>query len=176
MFCCWHGSMGFPKTPYERPFLIQFYAHRSQKSSKIENYCVSRNGHRIKFTQPNSMILVFSSAEDALINDVKTMMLFGTPGIYGTTKHIKNNSVKSWPMVLTLGCKFADVVLAHVAGIVHDLARVRREGATVIQGAAGVASLPEGLLPGIGGLTCHPPPVGFNREVRKPWGQISQKQ
>ena len=57
--------------------------------------CVSRNVHRIKITQPNSMILVpFSSAEDALFNDVKKydtfrsqgtkippFLFFGTPGI-----------------------------------------------------------------------------------------------
>ena len=40
--------------------------------AKCENYCVSRNGHRTKITQRNSMILVsFSSAEDALFNDIK---------------------------------------------------------------------------------------------------------
>ena len=39
---------------------------------KFENDCVSRNGHKIKIAQPNSMILVsFSSAEDALFNNVK---------------------------------------------------------------------------------------------------------
>ena len=39
--------------------------------AKFENDCISRNGHRIKITQPNLMILVsFSSAEDALSNDV----------------------------------------------------------------------------------------------------------
>ena len=43
---------------------------------KFENDSVSRNGHKIKITQPNSMILVlFSSAEDALFNDVKSMTL-----------------------------------------------------------------------------------------------------
>ena len=60
----------------------------------FENECVSRNGHKIKITQPNSMILVsFSSAEDALFNDIKmwdfqlakywksAVPLFGTPGI-----------------------------------------------------------------------------------------------
>ena len=53
---------------YERPFPTQFFAHRSQKSSEIENDC----GHRIKVTQPNSMTLVsFSFAEDALFNNVK---------------------------------------------------------------------------------------------------------
>ena len=35
--------------------------------AKFENDCISRNGHRIKITQPNLMILVsFSSAENAL--------------------------------------------------------------------------------------------------------------
>ena len=37
---------------------------------------VFKNGHKIKITQPNSMILVsFSSAEDAVTNDVKHMTL-----------------------------------------------------------------------------------------------------
>ena len=40
--------------------------------AKFENDCISRNGHRIKITQPNLMIYVsFSSAEDVLSNDVK---------------------------------------------------------------------------------------------------------
>ena len=39
---------------------------------KFENYSDSRNGHRIKITQPNSMILVsYSSAEDAIFTDIK---------------------------------------------------------------------------------------------------------
>ena len=42
--------------------------------AKFENDCVSKNGHRIKITQPNSMILVsFSSAE----NVYKNMTLLG---------------------------------------------------------------------------------------------------
>ena len=40
-----------------------------RNQAKFENHCVSRNAHRIKIAQPNSMILVsFSSAEDALFN------------------------------------------------------------------------------------------------------------
>ena len=66
--------------------------HKNQ--GKFENDCISRNGHRIKITQPNLMILVsFSSVEDALSNDVKNILLahkvlkiccsafLGTPGI-----------------------------------------------------------------------------------------------
>ena len=71
-FFCWHRSMGFPKTPYEKPFPTQFFAHRSQNQVIFENDCVSRNRHRIKITQPNSKILVsFSSVEDALFKEVK---------------------------------------------------------------------------------------------------------
>ena len=41
-----------------------------ENQAKFENDCVSRNGHRIQITQPNSMILVsFSCAEDALLID-----------------------------------------------------------------------------------------------------------
>ena len=43
-----------------------------KNQGKFENDSISRNGHGFKITQPNLMILVsFSSAEDALSNDVK---------------------------------------------------------------------------------------------------------
>ena len=48
-----------------------------KNQAKFENDCISRSGHRFKITQPNLMILVsFSSAEDALSNDVKTYDIF----------------------------------------------------------------------------------------------------
>ena len=54
-----------PKYYNERLFPTQFFAHRSQNRAKFENDRISRNGHRIKTTQANLMILVlFSSAED----------------------------------------------------------------------------------------------------------------
>ena len=47
-----------------------------KNQAKFENDCISRNGHRIRITQPNSMILVsFSSAEDALSKDVNKYLL-----------------------------------------------------------------------------------------------------
>ena len=66
-----------------------------KNQAKFENDCVFKKGHRIKITQPNSMILVsFSSVEDALFSDVKKrdtfssqgtenppFRFFGTPGI-----------------------------------------------------------------------------------------------
>ena len=40
-----------------------------KNQATFEHDCISRNGPRIKITQPNSIILVsFSSAEDALYN------------------------------------------------------------------------------------------------------------
>ena len=43
-----------------------------KNQAKFENDCISRSWHSFKITQPNSMILVsFSSAEDALCDDVK---------------------------------------------------------------------------------------------------------
>ena len=49
--------------------------------AKFENYCISRNVHRFKITQPNLTILVsFSSAEDVLSNDVKKYDIFGLQG------------------------------------------------------------------------------------------------
>ena len=52
-----------------------------KNQAKFENYCISRNGHRIIITQPNLMILVsFSSAEDALSNDVKIFKKISSQG------------------------------------------------------------------------------------------------
>ena len=49
--------------------------HKNQ--AKFENDCISRSGHKFKTTQPNFMISVsFSSAEDALSNDVKKYDIF----------------------------------------------------------------------------------------------------
>ena len=42
-----------------------------KNQAKFENNSVSINEHKIKNTQPNSMIVSFSSAEAALSNDVK---------------------------------------------------------------------------------------------------------
>ena len=50
-----------------------------KNQAKYENDCVSRNGHKIKIAQPNSMILVsFSFAEDALFNDVSKYDTFSS--------------------------------------------------------------------------------------------------
>ena len=47
--------------------------------AKFENDCILRNGNRIKITQPYLMILVsFSSAEDALSNDVNKHNTFSS--------------------------------------------------------------------------------------------------
>ena len=49
--------------------------------AKFENDCISRNGHRMKTTQPNLMILVtFSSAEDVWSNDVIKYNTFSSQG------------------------------------------------------------------------------------------------
>ena len=48
-----------------------------KNQAKFENDCVSRNGHKIKITQLNSMNLVsFSSAEDVLFHDVEKYYTF----------------------------------------------------------------------------------------------------
>ena len=69
--------------PFSAYFLMKGHSgHNSsligrKNQAKFENDCVSRNGHRIKITQPNSMILLsISSAEDALTNDVKNISYF----------------------------------------------------------------------------------------------------
>ena len=52
-----------------------------KNQAKFENDCILRSGHRFTITQPNSMILVsFSSAEDALSNDVKKYDIFSSQG------------------------------------------------------------------------------------------------
>ena len=52
-----------------------------KNQSKFKNDCLSWNGYRINITQPNSMILVsFSSAEDALFNDVREYDTFRSQG------------------------------------------------------------------------------------------------
>ena len=49
--------------------------------AKFENDCISRNRHRIKITQPNLLMMVsFSSAENALSNDVKKHNTFSSQG------------------------------------------------------------------------------------------------
>ena len=54
---------------------------RRKNPAKSENDCISRNERRIKSTEPNLMILVsFSSAEDALSNDVKKYITFRMQG------------------------------------------------------------------------------------------------
>ena len=54
---------------------------RRKDPAKFENDCISRNGRRIKSTEPNLMILVsFSSAEDALSNDLKKYTTFRMQG------------------------------------------------------------------------------------------------
>ena len=51
----------------------------SKNPAKFEKDRISRNGHRIKITQPNLMIQVsFSSAKDALSNDVKIYNTFSS--------------------------------------------------------------------------------------------------
>ena len=74
--------MGFHKTPYMEGFSLHNSSLVGRKNqAKFENDCISRNGHRIKITQPNSMILVsFSSGEDALSNDVKIYHTFSLQG------------------------------------------------------------------------------------------------
>ena len=49
--------------------------------AKFENDCIARCGHSFKITQPNLMILVsFSSAEDALSNNVNKYNTFSSQG------------------------------------------------------------------------------------------------
>ena len=52
-----------------------------KNQATFENDCISQNGHRIKITQPNLMILVsFSSAEDVLSSNVHKYKNFSSQG------------------------------------------------------------------------------------------------
>ena len=63
-----------------------FSLHNSSLISRknqahFENDCISRYGNRIKIIQPNLMIVVsFSSAKDALSNDVKKKNTLSSQG------------------------------------------------------------------------------------------------
>ena len=75
-FFCWHGSMGFPKTQQWKAIPNKGQHNPSligrKNQAKFENDCVLTNGHRIKITQSNLMILVsFSSTGVAWFEDVK---------------------------------------------------------------------------------------------------------
>ena len=79
-FCC-HGWTGFAKHHMEGLSQHNSSLIGRKNPGKFENDCISRNGDRIKITQPNLMILVsFSSAEDALSNDVKIYYTFSSQG------------------------------------------------------------------------------------------------
>ena len=78
------GSMASPKhlmedfSPRHNSSLI---GHKNQAKFENDCTCISRSGYRIKITRPNLMVLVsFSSAEDALFNDVKKYNTFSSQG------------------------------------------------------------------------------------------------
>ena len=90
-----------------------------KNQAKFENDCVSRNGLRIKITQPNSMILVsFSSAEDALLFNIDFFKYytFGSQGtenllfrFFGDTRYSMEHAFSSpigyamelWPISIS---------------------------------------------------------------------------
>ena len=76
----WCLVEAFHKTPWGRSVPTQVFAHRSEKSSEISKWLYfKKNGHSIKITQPNLMILVsFSSADDTLSNDIKKHNTFSS--------------------------------------------------------------------------------------------------
>ena len=82
-FFFWHGSMDFPKTQQWKaiPNII-LRSSVAKNQAKFENYWVLTNGHRIKITQSNLMILVsFSSAGVAWFEDVKRYGTFRSQAI-----------------------------------------------------------------------------------------------
>ena len=56
--------MGFPETMYGWPQRVNSWTLNLENGTKTENDYVSRNGHRIKTTQPNSIILVSLFSEE----------------------------------------------------------------------------------------------------------------
>ena len=80
-FFCWHGSIGFPKHHMKGHSKHNSSLIGRKIQAKLKNDSVSRNGHRIIITQPNSMLLVsFSFAEDAFIKDLKKNYTFSLQG------------------------------------------------------------------------------------------------
>ena len=85
-----HWSVSTKETQFNRipqSIIMKGYSwHNSsllsrKNPAKFENDRISRNGHRIKTTQPNLMILVsFSSAEDVWYNDVNKYNTFSSQG------------------------------------------------------------------------------------------------
>ena len=76
---------------------------RRKNPAKFENDRISRNGHRIKITQPNWMIKAsFSSAEDAPSNDVKIYNTFSSqctenpPFRFLWDRYIYQNYLLAW--------------------------------------------------------------------------------
>ena len=67
------------KTPYGGLSRHNSQLIRRKNPAKFENDRISRNGHRIKITQPNWMIKAsFSSAEDAPSNNIKIYNTFSS--------------------------------------------------------------------------------------------------
>ena len=103
-----------------------------QNQAKCENDCISRNGHRIKITLPNLMILVsFSSGEDALSNDVKIYHTFSSQGtenppfrflggqpVYYIAPDVchLNNRIKE---IKNMHIEFSIILIIFVANLLH---------------------------------------------------------
>ena len=102
--CCGEAHWSMWTNQRQNVWLL---AHTNETNS--ENNCASRNYHRNKTAQPNSMILVSCfSGECALSDEVKTLhtfgvaenwksaimiLLFGTPNIY-SSKSIRDQNFK----------------------------------------------------------------------------------
>ena len=74
---CVHGSMGFQATMYgsQKSHYPWLKCHKNEE--KIDNDYVLRNDHRIKTTQPISMIFIsFFSEENVLSDDSKICYIF----------------------------------------------------------------------------------------------------
>ena len=75
-FCCHSPKRRMEDFPRQNSSLIGL-----KTQAKFENDCITRSGYRFKITQPNLMMLVsFSSAEDALSNNVNKYNTFSSQG------------------------------------------------------------------------------------------------
>ena len=104
-FFCWHGSMGFPQNKtmkghsQHNPSLIG-----RKNQAKFKNDSVLTNGHRIKITQSNLMILVsISSAGVAWFEDVKR---------YGT---FRSQATENPPFLFLWDTRYSNCIVTWLA-------------------------------------------------------------
>ena len=106
------GSMGFRATMYGSQKSHYPCLNVTRMKKKMKNYYVLKNYHRIKTTQPISMILVsFFSEDNVLFDEIKICFIFEYQG----------NKIRAFRFLGTLGILFFICYPAWVP----DITRIR---------------------------------------------------